>query len=538
MTQYQKSFIRYKNNPDNSSSINNNSIYSILKDKAGDLWFGTFSGGINFLNKSNQVLNCYRKVPGNNRSLGSNTVRGFTEDKDGNIWIATDGGGLDLFNYAPNTFTHYSTTTSNLNRDAVLAIFIDSKENIWVGTWDGGISLFNKNSHSFKSYTKANSSIPSNNVFDIVEDHSGNLWLSTTDGVVKFDPKTQSFRNYTQADGLGNNHSEVISVDSKGNILIGTTQGLSILDPSTNKMTNYNSDPKNSNSLSTGFVSAIFEESPSVLWVGTIDGLNRIDRTSNKFKHYFEQNGLPNNSIRGIRQDNNGFLWISTNKGITKFDPQKESFKNFTKLDGIQGNEYVINSCYKTRNGKLLFGGVNGFDFFDPKDVVDNSFIPPVVITDFQIFNKSIKPWTEDSPLASDISQTKEIVLSYKQSVFSFQFTALNYRTSEKNQYAYMLKGFDETWNYVGTNRTASYTNLNPGTYEFIVKGSNNDGVWNEQGTIITVIIRPPFWATWWFRLFMLIVIAATVNYYIKRAKEKRKSLEEMNQKLEMEIKT
>lgn len=534
---FQKTFTIYKHNPDNPASLNNNSIYSILKDKAGDLWFGTFSGGINFLNKTNQVLNCLRNIPGNNKSLATNTVRNFAEDNEGSVWVATDGGGLDNFNPYTNSFTHYNTSTTNLNRDAVLTIHIDHKENIWIGTWDGGLSLFNKKSRSFKSFTKTNSSIESNNIFDITEDSRGILWLATTDGAIEFNPQNQSFKLYNQSNSaLLADHCEVINVDNNGDVLIGTTQGLSILNPQTGKFTNYPADGKNPNLLSTGFVTSIFVENSSTLWIGTINGLNKININTKKIEHYYEQNGLPNNSIRGIEKDDNGNIWISTNKGLCKLDSKSNSIKIYSKLDGIQGNEYVTNSCYKTKNGKLLFGGVNGFDFFDPKHVVDNPYIPPIVISDLQIFNKSVRPGSDDSPLDSDISQCKEISLSYRQSVFSFQFTALNYRTSEKNQYAYMLKGFDDNWNYVGTNRMASYTNLSPGTYEFIVKGSNNDGIWNQQGTMLTVIIRPPFWATWWFRLLILILVGITANYYYKRAKQKRKSLEEMNQKLEMEI--
>ncbi len=534
----QNNFIKYQNDPDVSSSINNNSIYSVFKDKAGDLWFGTFSGGINYVNKTSQVLNCFRKIPGNNKSLASNTVRDFAEDENGNIWIATDGGGLDLFDLKTNTFIHHNTSNTNLNRDAILTVYIDKKENIWIGTWDGGLSNFNKTNRSFKSYTKSNSSIQSNNVFDIDEDNEGNLWLATTDGLIKFETQTQSFTLFNEDNAsLPINHSEVVLVDSRGNILIGTTQGLGVYNPVTKKIVSYLSDAQNPKGLSTGFVTAIFEESQNVLWVGTINGLNRIDRTTNTIQKYYDFDGLPNNSIRGIEKDRNGNLWISTNKGISKFDTKNNSFKNYSTLDGIQGNEYTINSFYKTSDGKLLFGGVNGFDFFDPNKVVNNIFIPPIVLIDFQIFNKSVKPGTEDSPLTTNISETKEIVLSYKKSVFSFYFTGLNYRGSEKNQYAYMLEGFDEDWNFVGTNRTASYTNLDPGEYLFKVKGSNNDGVWNEEGTSVKIIITPPFWATWWFRLIMLLLAAGGIYFFIRRSIEKRKSLEEINQKLENEIK-
>ncbi len=529
-------FIHYKNDPDVTTSLNNNSIYSVYKDNAGDLWFGTFSGGINYVNKINQAFNSYSNIPGNSRSLATNTVRDFAEAKDGNIWVATDGGGLDLFNTRTNSFKHFNTSNTNLNRDAILTVFIDNKDRIWIGTWDGGLSLFDKDRNYFKSFTKENSSIQSNNVFDIDEDKYGNLWLATTDGLAMFNPNTESFTTYTENTGtIPVNHLEEVVVDSKGNILGGTTQGLSIYNPVTKKSFTYSSDLKNPNSISANFVTAIYEDGP-VLWVGTISGFNKIDREKNKITRYSEKNGLPNNSIRGIEKDNNGFIWLSTNKGISKFDPKKNKFKNYTKEDGIQGNEYVLNSFYKTREGKILFGGVNGFDYFDPDRVKDNKFIPPVIVTHFQVFNKEIVPGLKDSPLKIDISETKRITLTYKESVFSFNFTALNFRASDKNQYAYKLEGFDKDWNFVGNIRSASYTNLDPGEYVFAVKGSNNDGLWNDKGTSINLIITPPFWATWWFRFIIFITLGGTVYYLVDRGIKKRKSLEEINKKLENEI--
>ena len=533
-----KSFIYYKNNSNDPSSLNNNSIYSILKDNAGDLWFGTFSGGINYLNKGSQALKCYRNIPGNDNSLSYNTVRDFAQDKQGNIWIATDGGGLNYCGRDFNNFTHYKTSNTNLNKDAILAVFIDSKSNIWVGAWDGGISLFDKNTGSFKSFTKDNSSLQCNNVFDIDEDGSGNLWLGTTDGLIRFNPQDQSSKMFTSSNSsLAENHIEVLAIDKAGNILVGTTQGLSVFNPASGKTSfTYQPDPKSPKGLSTGFVTAIFVDS-GFLWVGTADGLNKIDKKTNTITKYYEKNGLPNNSIKGIEKDSRGNIWISTNKGISRFNPSTNKFKNYTKFDGLQGNEYVSNSCYSTRDGNLLFGGTNGFNYFNPEEVKDNNFIPPVVITDFQIFNKPVKPGSKDSPLKVDISMTNEINLSYIQNVFSFQFTALNFRASGKNEYAYMMKGFDKDWNYVGNKRTASYTNLDPGEYVFMVKGSNNDGIWNNKATSIEIVISPPFWATWWFRMFIFILLALTAYWLINRAIMKRKSLEEINKKLETEIK-
>ncbi len=516
LTKKSNRFIRYINNPNDAFSINNNSIYSILKDNAGDLWFGTYSGGVNYLNRANQVFKYFRNIPGNSKSLSSNVVRDFAEEKSGNIWIATDGGGLEYFDISKNEFIHHSTANTNIINNAVLTVFIDTKDNIWIGNWDGGLSLFNKQNKSFTAYTPENSAITSRNIFDIDEDKNGNLWLASTNGIIKFDPKTKQFEDYsTNNSEILNSHNEVVLVDSKGFILAGTSDGLSIIDPVTHKIKNYKADVNKKNLLSAGFVMSIYEESPSVLWIGTSLGMNRLNRETGKIERFFENDGLPHNSIRSIVADDYGNLWITTTKGISKFNIKNRTFKNYTKSDGIQGNEYIINSLYKTSNGKILFGGVDGFDYFDPKEVVYNKFIPPVEITDFKIFNESVIPGKKGSVLTVGAGETTEITLSYQQSFFSFEFAALNFRVADRNQYAYMLKGFDAGWNYIGNRRTATYTNLDPGKYEFVVKAANNDEVWNEEGKSIKIIITPPFWQTWWFITIVVLILAAIIYILI-----------------------
>lgn len=510
-------FIKVPVNPDISNNLNDDSIYSMMMDKSGDMWFGTFFGGLNHLDQTNQAINSLKKIPGTN-SLSSNVVRGFAEDKNGNIYIATDGGGLDYYNLKTRHFSNYNSSNSNILNNAVLTVFADSKGNIWLGYWNGGLSLFDKNKRNFKSYTTDNSQIGSKNIFDITEDKDGNLWISSTDGFIRFNPESESFKMFnTKNTDLPNNHIEVIRVDSQGNILVGTTQGLSIYNPVTGQTKNYfpNYD-SNDRILSTGFVISLFEESPTVLWIGTINGLNRLDRITGKIEKWFTQEGLPNNSIRGIQIDKEGNVWLSTNKGISKYNPEKNTFKNFNMSYGLQGNEYVINSCYKTRDGHFLFGGINGFDYFLPEYLKDNPFIPPVWLTGFFIFNEQVKPGNEDLPLATNLLDAKEIKLSYKQSVFSFEFTALNYRVPNKNQYAYIMKGFENEWNYVGDKRTATYTNLDPGEYVFTVKASNNNSIWNDKGTSVKVIISPPFWLTIWFRGIIIVIVFAIIFIIFK----------------------
>ncbi len=525
-----QNFTHFKSSQNDPFSINNDSVYSIYKDNIGDIWAGTFSGGINVVNFSNQGFIHYKSMPD---GLSHNSVWEFSEDRQGIIWIATDGGGLNRFNPETEDFKYYNSSNSDLKSDAVLTVYIDSENNVWTGTWAGGINLFDRQKKSFINFI--NESNPSsNNVFDIAEDKMGNLWFATQAGLIKYNKTDKSFINYNSENaGLPDNFVEVIKISSQGDLLLGASKGFTIFNPETNKNINYTHDEKNSNSLSHNFVTDIFEEDENFIWIATNYGLNKLNRATGTIKKYFKSNGLPNDLVFGIEKDLNGFFWISTNGGLSRFNPVTEEFKNYTKVDGLQSDNFIKKSRYKSKNGTLYFGGENGFNAFYPGNIIENKNIPPVVITDFQIFNKSIKPGTQDSPLKKQISQTDELVLSYKHSVFSFGFTALNFVSSDKNQYAYMLEGFDREWNYIGKRRLATYTNINPGEYTFRVKGSNNNNIWNEEGTSVKIIITPPFWKTAWFRItgaFLIILLVSAVYYLRTRA------IRERNRQLELTV--
>jgi len=530
-----KTFINFKNDQNVPHSLNDNSIYSIYQDKTGNLWIGTYTGGINIIYQGRQAFKHYMNVPGNPNSLSNNSVWEFCEDQQGFIWIATDGGGLNKLDPQSGKFEYFNSENSNLNSDAMLTVYIDSQNDVWIGTWTGGVSLFNRRTKSFLTFSSQNSNLSNNNVLDIVEGRYGNLWFATQEGLNKFNRKDKSFITYTDNNSdLINKYVEVVKVDHYGNILMGTVGGFVVFNPETERFENYTHDPENNNTISNNFITSIYEEDSTTIWIGTSNGLNRIDRKTEIITRYMKTDGLPNNLIFGMEKDNKGFLWISTNGGISRFNLITESFKNYTKEDGLQGNTFIKKSHYKSRDGKLYFGGVNGFNVFDTEDIEDNKNIPWVVITDFRIFNKNVSIGSEDSPLKKHISQAEEIVMSYKQSIFSFEFVALNYLSSEKNQYAYMMEGFNKKWNYVGSKRTATYMNLNPGHYIFRVKASNNDGVWNQQGTSVKITITPPFWKTRWFQAILVImVVGSAYSWYRMRVRH----LENQKKKLEKQVK-
>jgi signal transduction histidine kinase/ligand-binding sensor domain-containing protein len=542
-------FYRIPVDPYNEYSLNHSSIWAIFEDKTGNLWFGSYAGGINLLEKYRKDFGHFKHIPGKDNSLSNDLARAFCEDSEGHIWIGTDGGGLNMFDRETGNFIIYNKDNSNLGSDAVLSVFEDRKGQLWVGTWEGGMNLFDRQSGTFKQYTRENSKLSSNNIFSIIEDSKGQIWAATYFGGLScFNSEEQSFRNFTPENSqISDDMMMMLIEDAYGMIWVCANSGLNLFDPDSETFTVYTHDSKDQSTLSKGFVICILEAADSTLWVGTTSGLNRFDRQTGAFESYYITDGLPSNSIKGIEQDDQGYLWISSNGGLSRFDPETGEFMNYNQSDGLQDAEYLQGSSYKASTGELYFGGVHGFNAFHPDNLINNPLVPSVVLTDFQIFNKPASIG-DHGPLQSHISETEQITLSHRQTVFSFEFTALNYISSEKNQYAYMMEGFDADWIFAGTNHRASYTNLDPGEYTFRVKASNNDGVWNEEGSSVEVIITPPYWQRLGFKLIAISlgILLILLIYYIRvrqiirgnkllneQVIERTKEIKEQNNKLE-----
>jgi len=527
-------FYHHKSDPNNESTLTSNSITTIYKDFEGTMWVGTFSGGINYYNKILFKFDLVKKSFNTKNSLNDNNVNTFYEEGK-NLWIGTENG-LNIYNREGNKwrhFTHNGKDNSGISSNAVWAIFRDSRKNMWIGTWAGGLNIFNEKKRKFAHYLHNKddkNSLSSNNIFDIAEDKDGVLWAPTMGGGLdRFDYETKTFKAYTNdiddTTSILNDWVREVLIGRNGEIWVVTCSGLDLFYKEKEIFRHFRHLDEDTKSLSSNDVITAFEDSKKNIWVGTETGLNLLNREGSNFLLYSEKDGLPNNVIRGIVEDNHGNLWISTNKGLSKFvdainRPKNPEFINYTREDGLQGNAFNSRSCLKDENGKLYFGGNNGFNVFHPDSLKENPNKPKIVFTDFLIFNKPAEIGEENSPLRKHINRTKEIILSYKQSVISIKYAALNFLAPEKNRYAYMLEGFDKDWNYVGDKREATYTNLNPGKYLFRVKGSNNDGVWNEKGASLQIIITPPFWQTIWFRLIMIaLIILAIYSIYLVRVR-------------------
>ncbi|MCW3090565.1 MAG: response regulator receiver protein [Ferruginibacter sp.] len=521
-------FDTYENNENDPSSVSGNSVYSLYKDNNGNIWVGTWSGGINFHAFFADKFSLYRKIPGNPNSLTNNIVLAVSNGPKNDIWIGTDGGGLSRFNPVTHQFTNYKNEKNNKNsirNNYVLSISDYLPDVLALGFHRGGMDYFdvNKNVFIHHALTELNFNRLASPTINIVfYDRQQQQWVGCIDngGVHQFDEKSHTLTNFygeRKKDTVFKDRSIFVMYETIGRQLwLGSDKGLDAYDQVTKISAHYQNEPGNKNSLVNNTVYSIKEDPIGNLWIGTSAGLSYFDKTTGSFTSYTEKDGLPNNTIWSIQQDRHGNLWISTNSGISRFNPTTRTFKNFTISDGLQNNAFKAKASCQSADGQMFFGGVNGFNTFYPDSIRYNDFVPPVYLTDFQLFNKPVGIGGQ-SPLQQSIDEVKEITLAYH-SVFTLEFAALNFTHPEQNQYAYQLEGFDKEWNYVGDKRTATYTNLNPGTYRFKVKASNNDGVWNETGTTVKIIITPPFWLTWWFILIAaLLFISSGIGFYLFR---------------------
>jgi PAS domain S-box-containing protein len=514
-------FTHYLHDPANPNSLSENTVASIFRDKSDILWIGTGFSGINKLDTKYQKFIHYKHDHADTHSLVDNHISSIYEDRSGTLWIGTYDRGLDKFNRKTGQFIHYRyepDNPSSLSIDKIWSVYEDKSGILWIGTGGGGLNKFDRETGKFTDYLhdpNNPNSLSDNNVWSIYEDQSGALWIGTFNGGLnKFDRKTGEFTHYKHdpdnPNSLSSNNVFLIYENQSGTLWIAPESGsLNKFDPETEQFTRYKHDLNNPNSLSYDRVLSMLEYPAGTLWIGTYGGgLDKFDIATETFTHYTEKDGLPSNSVVGILADDEGNLWLSTGKGLSKFNSKTKTFRNYDVSDGLQGNEFDgVKAYLKTKDGEMFFGGLNGFNAFYPERVKDNPHIPPIVITDFKIFDKSVK-------LNTAISEAKEIKLSYKANFFGFEFAALDYTNPKKNQYAYKLEGFDKDWIYSGSRRYATYTNLDGGTYTFRVKGSNNDGVWNEEGTSIKLIITPPPWKTWWaYTLYIVALVSAVLGY-------------------------
>ncbi|MGE5806617.1 MAG: two-component regulator propeller domain-containing protein [Ignavibacteria bacterium] len=552
--------------------LGNNNVLSLFEDNSGLIWIGTAEEGIYIFNRERSKFKHFMHDPFDSESLSYNTVRSIFQEKDGTLWIGTLGGGLNKQDPGSRKFIHYRNNPADKNSlsdNTISAIYKDKKGYLWIGTWNSGLNRsfypINKSGRfipEFRSYRNNPDdlySLSSNLVQAIFEDSDGILWVGTGAGLNIYDRGKDNFISLYNDPGdpnsLSNNLVQSCIIEDKdGDLWIGTWGGLSRLtkenrelaltNPSAIKFIcyRYTERPSKIKGLSDDRIVSAYEDGAGNLWFGTYGGgLNKLpykekNSANPRFENYNFDDGLASNIIYGVQGDKNDNIWLSTDNGLTLLDPKRNIVRNYNVQDGLQGNQFFWGASFKGADGELFFGGTNGFNSFHPEELKINAHVPPVFITNFQIFNKSVSANEQRSPLKKSVESTKEIELSYSQNVFSFEFTALDFTAPNKNRYKYFMEGFDKSWIQSGNRRFVTYTNLDPGEYTFKAAGSNNDGIWNETGASIKIKILPPFWRTWWFVLLSSILLISLVSYIIGSRVRNLLAMERLRSKLAADL--
>lgn len=525
-------FTYHKHSMYDNSTISNDQLYDIYQSPDGIIWIGSYHGGINIPDRTSMKFKL-DNVLANDFDLfnNGNSVTTICEDKDGNIWFGYDGQGIDILHSKTRKIEHMqaSENTSNaILSNSVVEIFRDRSNNMWIGTYLKGMSKIDWKTRRFTHYqydSNKPDGIGGNNVWTILEDNEGFFWIGLQgNGLDRLDPKTNKFIHFKHdpkdPTSLSNNEIYKVFQDIDGNIWVGTRNGLCLFNKKTGHFTRFVSGEDITRGIFGKCIYDIYQDADSNMWIGTDQALNLYDAKNKTFQVFQETDGLNGNAVLSITSDKNNNLWISTNKGLSRFNLKKKRFRNYDVADGLQSSEFNYVSVLNSSTGKLYFGGKSGFNVFYPDSITDNPRIPPVFFTRLTVLNIPIGPRQNTKILTRQINFEKKITLTYKQSVFSIKFAALNFTNPEKNQYAYWLKGFDNGWNYIGNKQEVTYTNLNPGKYLLMVKGSNNDGIWNENGASLQIIILPPIWKTWWFRILLSLTLIGLLIafYYIRLA--------------------
>jgi signal transduction histidine kinase/ligand-binding sensor domain-containing protein len=500
----QNRFIHYRHDRDDPHSLSSDTILVLYEDRSGVIWIGT-KAGISRYDETASQFALYQNRPNSPYRLSDDAVQAVSEGRNGELWVGTEAGGLNRLDRETGTVTvyrHDPSDPASLSSDGVTALYEDRTGDLWLGTDNRWLERFDPETETFVHVWYVSAGEPK----IITEDRAGDLWIGTLNGLYRLNRTTGSATYYrTMAEpALSSNRVTTIYPLQNGELLVGTDGGgVNIWDPATEQFSYRQHDPANPDTLAYNCVLSFYgDPDGAVVWIGMWKGLDRVERATGTFSHYAEKDGLPGNAVFGILADSAGMLWLTTNQGLARLDPRTGTFRAYDARDGLPAGRFGRTAISQSKDGEILIGSSDGLVAFHPERIPENPHPPPIVITAFSLFNKVID---------RDLPPDEPIELSHTQNFVSFEFAALDYTAPEKNQYAYKLEGLDRDWVQAGTRRRADYPNLGPGNYLFRVKGSNNAGVWNEEGIAIPIIITPPFWGTWWFRGFVLLVLASAV---------------------------
>lgn len=539
-------FTNYRNDVNDKYSVGDDAILSLYEDRSGVIWIGTYTNGISKLDIKSKPFTPYLNSREFNHSINNVGIRAIYEDENRNVWLGMLENGFMKVggprSEKPDEVTFYpfnASVANSITGKDVRAIIGAGDGTLWLGT-SNGLSRFDPRTNKAVSYNKYFAKLPFDEIVNglvirtLYRDAQGLLWIGSMQGLIKFDPASGSATLYhndpSDANSLRSNAIQTIYQEPSGILWLGTSDGgLNRFDPATEQFTAYTYSPDNKQGITSNNISCIYGDDQETLWIATMgDGIAKFNIKDQTFTPYTEEDGLSNNTVYAILPDRDGYLWLSSNRGISKFDPRSGKFTNYDISDGLQDNEFNSGAAFINKDGELFFGGMQGYNRFFPDQIKHNEFIPPMAITSFKVLEKPFAPARPFIAQTVDTGTTPVIELTYEQNYFSIEFAALNYTNTEKNKYAYKLEGFDNDWIYVGTRHFVSYGAMEPGEYLFTVKGSNNDGIWNEAGVAIKIIIIPPWWRTKtaYITFLGLILTAIYAAYQIRFATiERQKQL-------------
>ena len=524
-----ETFKTFVHDPENPHSLNFNSIYDIFEDRQGTIWVGTYFGGLNIVEALRTVFTIYANK--REDGISSNVIQPIIGDEYNSLWIGTEAEGLNYFDRQKKVFKRFKygqVANASISSNLVKALLKDKYGRIWIGMHDGGVNVIDKSGKRLLQFDgNGVNRINSDDVAALLHDHTDRIWIGTEEnGINIYDLQTgivDSFSSLYPGNKLPDNGITCFFEDSKRNIWIGTGHGLGMLEFSKNKLFSFLKKDF-PDQLQSDFIHCVNEDKKGTIWIGTYMGLLEFDPYTSKFRSYTVKEGLAGNKVVGIVPDNNNNLWISTNNGLSRFDSTRSQFVSFNVFDGLPGNVFNYNSFFRDTGGHIFFGGYKGLVEFSPKEIEMNKESPSILLTGISLNGNLIN--TRQGLLTKDISETEKIKLKHFQNVFSIDYAVMNFIKPEKNKSAYKLKGYDMDWVYTDAH-AASFTNVPPGDYALLVKGSNNDGIWTSEQKMLAITIMPPPWKSWWaytlYAIAFVLLATVIIYFFASRAALRRK---------------
>jgi PAS domain S-box-containing protein len=490
-------------------SLSSDVVRTVYQDPSGDYWVGTYPDSVNYASPLNLPFQTVRSAPGRTNSLSDESANCFLEDRQGRLWVGTDRGGLSVLDPVRNQWSAYQYDPRNPAgppATGILSLCEDHLGRLWIGTWVGGLSRLEHGAfrHYSRDLSRGAETTPPH-VWAVLQDSRKDLWVGTSTGVYRYDEQGDVLMPYRHDSknpaGLNQGNIRCFLVTRDGQFWAGTVSGLARRNPATQDFERVQVQKVAGKDPFESLVVDLMEDWQGRLWIATqSEGVMCWSPGSQEVKMFTVADGLPSNATRSVLEDQEGRIWVATNDGLMRHDPATGGNQAYQESVGLQGDQFINGARLRLRDGILLFGGIHGYTQIRSAELRTNDQLPPVVLTRLEVLNEPVVPGSGDSPLKQSITETRELTISARSSVFSLQFAALSYRSAEQNQYLYKLEGFDGDWRKAGTERRATYTNLDPGRYRFRVKASNSDGVWNMKGVNLALVIAPLWWQTLWFQ--------------------------------------